>query len=145
MPWMPAVWWAVRAVPTADSDRGIDLFPGESPEGQHCSAYHPASESLRRFLSPLRKTGCERLALLRGLRAPDRCGVTGDPGIPRDATRRSLMEPLSAFKLLKQVPRTRSEPHPPKTHQTVRPRTPAETVAWPPAFIYLDTYMLCGV
>ena len=27
----------------------------------------------------------------------------------------------------------RSESHPPKTHRTVHPRTPTETVAWAPA------------
>src|SRR5260370_38852732 len=39
----------------------------------------------------------------------------------------------------------RSESHPLKTHRTVHPRTPTETVACPPAFICLDTYMLCRV
>jgi len=38
-----------------------------------------------------------------------------------------------------------SELHTPKRHQTVHPRTPAETGAWARAIIYLDTHMLLGV
>jgi hypothetical protein len=78
MPWVLAVRWAVRAVPTPDSDRGIDLFSGKPPKSQPRSAGpSPVSESLGRFLSPLRKADCKRRALLRRLRAADRLGSVG--------------------------------------------------------------------